>query len=103
VTSQAMVPAPRASARWPGTWVSRCGTKRAAVATKVKITLPGGPIRPASQSAFCAAAIRAPTATSTATESVSEAVTRETARPVTMPSTTRATVPARRAYGRLWP
>lgn len=96
-TSQAQAPATADAARWPGTWARVWGRKRAAEVTKVKITLAGGPIRLASQSAFCAAARSAPTVTSTTAFGVSAAATRATARPATMPSTTRARVRARAA------
>lgn len=67
------------------------------------MTGPGGPMRVASQSVFCAAASSAPTAMSTAVDPVREAATRDIARPMTMDTTTPATARARRAYGRLWP
>lgn len=103
MTSQEKAPAASISAMCPGTWPSSCGAKSAAEVTKAKITLPGGPMRVASQKVFCTAASSAPTAISTAVESVSEAVTRAAASPAAIPRITRRTVWALRAYGRLCP
>ena len=103
MTSHENAPAASIRAMCPGTCPSSCGAKSAAEVTKAKMTLPGGPMRVASQKVFWTAASSAPTAISTAVESVSEPATRATARPAAIPRITRRTVRARRAYGRLCP
>lgn len=96
-TSHAQAPAAAASPRWPGIRSGDCGTNRAAELMKVRTTLPGGPMRVASHSAFCTAASIAPTATRTTALRVSEAVSRAIARPPSMPRITHARARARAA------
>lgn len=96
-TSQARAPVPSASARCRGTCPSRCGTKNADAAIKVRMTLPGGPIRVASQTILWTAATSEAHTTSSAVEAISDAALSATPRLATMPTTTHGSVRARAA------
>lgn len=77
--------------------------KAALETTKVKMMLPGGPIREASQTSLYSPASTAITRTRTAADSISADAVNATAVPANIPSTTQARVRPRAAYGRPCP